>query len=158
MTRRSTRSSTSRRVNQEKPRLYQAETLNKADEEMNELMIITVSTRTEKHCNSSVDTSKRVSRALYTFRFRIYCETVSTYRRALVASRRCDLISATAPRAHDVGSRAVPRPFVSPHGRITTPLKSEPSGCHFQCDFKVKNRKATKMRQRCSRAMSSGRR
>ncbi|CEF99999.1 unnamed product [Ostreococcus tauri] len=27
---------------------------------MNEL-IITVSTRTEKHCNSSVDTSKRVS-------------------------------------------------------------------------------------------------
>ena len=55
------RSSTSRRVNQEKPRLYQAETLNKADEEMNELMIITVSMRTEKHCNSSVDTSKRVS-------------------------------------------------------------------------------------------------
>ena len=54
------RSSTSRRVNQEKPRLYQAETLNKADEEMNEL-IVTVSMRTEKHCNSSVDTSKRVS-------------------------------------------------------------------------------------------------
>src|SRR6056300_43669 len=58
------RSSTSRRVNQEKPRLYQAERLNKADEEMNELMI-TVSMRTEKHCNSSVDTSKRVSRALH---------------------------------------------------------------------------------------------
>ena len=57
---RSMRSSTSRRVNQEKPRLYQAERLNKADEEMNEL-IITVSMRTEKHCNSSVDTSKRVS-------------------------------------------------------------------------------------------------
>ncbi|CEF98183.1 unnamed product [Ostreococcus tauri] len=56
---RSTRSSISRRVNQEKPRLYQAETLNKADEEMNELMIITVSRRIEKHCNSSVDTSKR---------------------------------------------------------------------------------------------------
>ena len=47
-------------MNQEKPRLYQAERLNKADEEMNEL-IITVSMRTEKHCNSSVDTSKRVS-------------------------------------------------------------------------------------------------
>ena len=59
MTRRSMRSSTSRDVNQEKPR-HKAETLNKADEEMNEL-IITVSTRTEKHCNSSVDTSKRVS-------------------------------------------------------------------------------------------------
>ena len=58
------RSSTSRRVNQEKPRLYQAERLNKADEEMNEL-IITVSMRTEKHCNSYVDTSKRVSRALH---------------------------------------------------------------------------------------------
>ena len=57
---RSMRSSISRRVNQEKPRLYQAETLNKVDEEMNEL-IITVSMRTEKHCNSSVDTSKRVS-------------------------------------------------------------------------------------------------
>ena len=47
------RSSTSRRVNQEKPR-------HEADEEMNEL-IITVSMRIEKHCNSSVDTSKRVS-------------------------------------------------------------------------------------------------
>ena len=56
---RSMRSSTSRRVNQEKPR-HKAETLNKADEEMNEL-IITFSMRTEKHCNSSVDTSKRVS-------------------------------------------------------------------------------------------------
>ena len=44
---RSMRSSISRRVNQEKPRLYQAETLNMVDEEMNEL-IVTVSERTEK--------------------------------------------------------------------------------------------------------------
>ena len=55
---------TRRRGSEEKPRLYQAERLNKADEERNE-MIITVSMRIEKHCNSSVDTSKRVSRALH---------------------------------------------------------------------------------------------
>ena len=46
MTRPTMRSSTSRHVNQEKPR-HEAETLNKVDEEINEL-IVTVSKRTEK--------------------------------------------------------------------------------------------------------------